>query len=199
MIPHMIIFNPWIFRKSTSIEQLKSGHYLLRLSILYLCKVYTTFHLILSRTEVRYIKPTVFDNKTRSGRNCCFVDSKQIEIRILLKVSSCHFCNLRGLDTVDRFSYKKDDFSFLHTRSLSEKRVFSQRKECIKGQILEIFFLTLKAPRKTASENVICLCRLLNILANFFKPIFAYRQTVWTQIRLLLKEQSDLGPHCLQK
>ena len=27
--------------------------------------------------------------------------------------------------------------------------------------------LTLKAPRKTASENVVCLCRLLNILANF--------------------------------
>ena len=22
---------------------------------------------------------------------------------------------------------------------------------------------------------------------------------VWTQIRLLLKEKSDLGPHCLQK
>ena len=35
-------------------------------------------------------------------------------------------------------------------------------------------------------------CKLL-------KPIFAYRQTVWTQIRLLLEEQSDLGPHCLQK
>ena len=54
--------------------------------------------------------------------------------------------------------------------------------------------LTLKAPRKTASENVVCLCRLLNILANFSKLFFAYRQTVWTQ-----KEQSDLGPHCLQK
>ena len=27
--------------------------------------------------------------------------------------------------------------------------------------------------------------------------ISVYRQTVWTQIRLLLKEQSDLGPHCL--
>ena len=27
--------------------------------------------------------------------------------------------------------------------------------------------LTLKAPRKTASENVVCLCRLLNILADF--------------------------------
>ena len=27
--------------------------------------------------------------------------------------------------------------------------------------------LTLKAPRKPASENVVCLCRLLNILANF--------------------------------
>ena len=59
--------------------------------------------------------------------------------------------------------------------------------------------LTLKAPRKTASENVVCLCRLLNILANFSKLFFAYWQTVWTQIRLLLKEQSDLGPHCLQK
>ena len=28
-------------------------------------------------------------------------------------------------------------------------------------------YLTLKAPRKTASENVVCLCRLLNILADF--------------------------------
>ena len=27
--------------------------------------------------------------------------------------------------------------------------------------------LTLKAPRKTASENVVCLCRLLNIRADF--------------------------------
>ena len=27
--------------------------------------------------------------------------------------------------------------------------------------------LTLKMPKKPASENVICLCRLLNILANF--------------------------------
>ena len=31
------------------------------------------------------------------------------------------------------------------------------------------------------------------------KPIFIYRQTVWTLIILLLEEQSDLGPHCLQK
>ena len=59
--------------------------------------------------------------------------------------------------------------------------------------------LTLKVPRKNASENVVCLCRLLNILANFSKLFFAYRQTVWTLIRLLLKEQSELGPHCLQK
>ena len=58
--------------------------------------------------------------------------------------------------------------------------------------------LTLKAPRKSASENVVCLCRLLHLLANFSNLHFAYRQTVWTQIRLI-KEQSDLGPHCLQK
>ena len=58
--------------------------------------------------------------------------------------------------------------------------------------------LTLKAPRKSASENVVCLCRLLHLLANFSNLHFAYRQTAWTWIRLLLKEQSDLGPHCLQ-
>ena len=34
---------------------------------------------------------------------------------------------------------------------------------------------------------------------KLFKPIFAYRQTVWTLIRLLLEEQSDLGPNRLQK
>ena len=28
-------------------------------------------------------------------------------------------------------------------------------------------YLTLKTPRKPASENAVCLCRLLNILANF--------------------------------
>ena len=34
---------------------------------------------------------------------------------------------------------------------------------------------------------------------RLFKPFFVYRQTVWPLIRLLQKEQSDLGPHCLQK
>ena len=43
--------------------------------------------------------------------------------------------------------------------------------------------LTLKTPRKPASENVVCLCHLLNILANFSNLFYAYRQTVWTLIR----------------
>ena len=33
-------------------------------------------------------------------------------------------------------------------------------------------YLTLKMPRKPASENVVCLCRLLNILANFSNLFF---------------------------
>ena len=37
------------------------------------------------------------------------------------------------------------------------------------------------------------------IFLQTFQTYFRNRQTVWTQIRLLLKEQSDLGPHCLQK
>ena len=77
------------------------------------------------------------------------------------------------------------------------------------NHLFYITLLTLKMPRKPASENVVCLCPLLNILANFSNlflhtgkqcgPIFVYWQTVWTLIRLLLEEQSDLGPHCLQK
>ena len=66
---------------------------------------------------------------------------------------------------------------------------------CPKDTFSHFILLTLKS----ASENVVCLCRLLHLLANFSNLHFAYRQTVRTQIRLLLKEQSDLGPHCLQK
>ena len=36
-----------------------------------------------------------------------------------------------------------------------------------KAIIIFYFFLTLKMPRKPASENIVCFCRLLNILANF--------------------------------
>ena len=32
----------------------------------------------------------------------------------------------------------------------------------------------------------------------YFGLIFSWKQTIWTQIRLLLREQSDLGPYCLQ-
>ena len=39
---------------------------------------------------------------------------------------------------------------------------------CPVGQdVVYVQCLTLKASRKTASENVVCLCRLLNILADF--------------------------------
>ena len=55
--------------------------------------------------------------------------------------------------------------------------------------------MCIKMPKKPASESVVCLCHLLNILANFSN----LRQTVWILIRLLLGEQSDLGLHCLQK
>ena len=34
---------------------------------------------------------------------------------------------------------------------------------------IRIHYLTLIMPRKPASENVVCLCRLLNILANVSK------------------------------
>ena len=41
------------------------------------------------------------------------------------------------------------------------------RFEVNKSEKSDKIALTLKAPRKPASENVVCLCHLLNILANF--------------------------------
>ena len=37
------------------------------------------------------------------------------------------------------------------------------------------------------------------IILQTFQTYFVYRQTMWTLIWLLLEEQSDIGPHCLQK
>ena len=54
--------------------------------------------------------------------------------------------------------------------------------------------LTLKLPRKPASENIVCLCRLLNILANF-SNLFLHTGKM-CEPRSDLEEQSDLGPHC---
>ena len=52
----------------------------------------------------------------------------------------------------------------------------------------------LPAMEKKTSEHVLCLSCMQHV-----KLISAYRQTVWTQIRLLLEEQYDLDPHCLQQ
>ena len=54
--------------------------------------------------------------------------------------------------------------------------------------------LTLKAPRKIASENVVCLCRLLNILADFSNLFCIQANSVDPD-----QTAPDLGPHCLQK
>ena len=63
---------------------------------------------------------------------------------------------------------------------------------------LSSYILTLKMPRKPSSTNVVFMSSA-EYSCKRFRPIFAYTQTVWTLIRLLLGEQSDLGPHCLQK
>ena len=54
--------------------------------------------------------------------------------------------------------------------------------------------LTLKMPRKPASENIACW-----IFLQTFQTYFCIQANSVDLIRLLLKEQSDLGPHCLQK
>ena len=84
-----------------------------------------------------------------------------------------------------------DDLRYTGYREITDRAVLDLQCNNIINLLSAGF--ALKAPRKTASENVVCLCRLLNILADF-SNLFLHKA-----IRLLLKEQSDLGLHCLQK
>ena len=89
---------------------------------------------------------------------------------------------------------RKKSFTILVKKILSKTLLYLQWSE---GLLLAN--LTLKMPTKITSENLIYLYRLLHLPANLSNILFAFKQTVWTQIRLLLEEQSDLGPHCWQQ
>ena len=47
-------------------------------------------------------------------------------------------------------------------------------------------------------ENVVCFLHLLHISKCTSDKKFSWKQIIWTLIRRLLREQSDLGPYCLQ-
>ena len=80
---------------------------------------------------------------------------------------------------------------------LKEKKKKKKRKERKKKQVekKKSYVLTLKTPRKPASENVVYLGRLLNILANF-SSLFLH---TGKQCGLRSDCSSDPCPHCLQK
>ena len=58
-----------------------------------------------------------------------------------------------------------------------------------------LLFISPSPATKPTYKLVIRQGRLLHMNANI--TISSYRQTVWAQIRLLLQEQSDLGPYYL--
>ena len=66
----------------------------------------------------------------------------------------------------------------------------------MKFSVIIVHVLTLKMPRKPASENVVCLCCQLNSLANFSNLFYIQANGVDLD---QTEEQSDLGPHYLQK
>ena len=77
--------------------------------------------------------------------------------------------------------------------------VLCRRQTCCHvntDRLTHLITLNLKTPRNPASENVACLCRLLNIPANFSKLFCIQANRVDPD---QTEEQSYLGPHCLQK
>ena len=72
-------------------------------------------------------------------------------------------CKLSPKETIcmefqSLFSWKNKKNYF----KMTSAKIFTQLARC-----KCVWTLTFKRPRKPASENVVCLCRLLNILANF--------------------------------
>ena len=91
-----------------------------------------------------------------------------------------------------------ENLLFFKNEIFLTKNVKIQRLHAIKATL---FTRNIGTPLK-CQENMHL--KMLSVYAaeyscKLFKPIFAYRQTVWTLLRMLLEEQSDLGPHCLQK
>ena len=78
----------------------------------------------------------------------------------LLRVSRLQWVNHNYSCCVNFETY----YTFFY---FSEKIWLDMSCELKVWQNNKIINLTLKAPRKPASENVVCLCHLLNILANF--------------------------------
>ena len=60
------------------------------------------------------------------------------------------------------------------SKPISGKNIYKENINLLSNKSVPRVFrlLTLKATRKPASENVVYLCRLLNILADFLKKYF---------------------------
>ena len=65
------------------------------------------------------------------------------------------------------------------------------------GLLEPVYIFNPQNAKKPASENVVCLCRLLNILANFSSLFLRTAKSV--EPDQTAPEQSDLGLHSLQK
>ena len=133
---------------------------------------------------------------------------------LIVTEGCCCFNNILLLSTI------KNDFStFPNMNVLGSKSDLAVKSQMPTKAIIWTNWVNLPSPVRhtkirqqtkilqcnpqSAKKNSIWKCRLFmssaEYLLKLFNPVFAYRQTVWTQIRLLLEEQSDLGPYCLQK
>ena len=72
-------------------------------------------------------------------------------------------CQKKYLGTLAQRRFRSDEN--LHWAHFGHPRLQSSFMRTTKTHRRQL--LTLKMPRKPASENVVCLCRLLNILTNF--------------------------------
>ena len=68
---------------------------------------------------------------------------------------------------------------------------------CSLRRVITFILLTVILLKDICPENAVCFLHLLHI-SRCTLIFLSQKQTLWTLIRLLLREHSDLGPHCLQ-
>ena len=94
------------------------------------------------------------------------------------------------LSSMVYFSFRhwktKQNNNSKQNNNFNKKKKKKQQKKKNRLRSTKANILTLKTPRKPASENAVCLCLLLNILANF-SNIFLPRGAVWSWSTMFAK------------
>ena len=146
--------------KSADQDQLASSEVNCQLNWIYTVCIYTVGK---SRSYLGAAGPDLYT---------CIFSSKVATHLATLSVIFCGYSSINFSDNVttpsraeNKYRYKRRNESIFQKLTKMQVTILDLKPQFYTVVTIEV--LTLTMPRKPASENIVCLCHLLNILANF--------------------------------